>query len=75
MGFIFYKIKWWQVLLVGVITSFGIEFLQFVLKCGLAEFDDVFHNALGCMLGYGISVGIVYVNERVRMNTLNLGKG
>lgn len=35
-----------------------IEMLQFVFKKGYAEFDDVFHNALGCLIGYGVYVGI-----------------
>lgn len=35
----------------GVIVSFLIEFLQFVLKRGLFEWDDMIHNALGCMAG------------------------
>lgn len=26
--------------------------MQYFLKRGLAEFDDVFHNALGCIAGW-----------------------
>lgn len=39
------------VLLLGVAFSVGIEFLQFRMDVGLAEFDDVFSNALGTVIG------------------------
>ena len=32
--------------------SLCVELLQLVLKRGLCEFDDVFHNVLGSMVGY-----------------------
>lgn len=50
--------KWWQVLFAGVALSLSIELSQFVLARGFAEFDDIFHNLIGCMCGYGIYVGI-----------------
>lgn len=53
-GMTFAKIKWWQVLLFGCGVSVLIESLQFLLKRGFSEFDDVLHNTLGCMIGYGI---------------------
>lgn len=40
------------VLLMGLIVSSLIEILQLLLHKGLCEFDDVFHNTLGCLLGY-----------------------
>ncbi len=39
--------------------SFAIESTQYVTKTGFAEFDDVFHNTLGCVIGYGIYL-VVY---------------
>ena len=65
LGYVFDKIKWWQVLLAGVLISFGIESLQFLLKRGFAEFDDVLHNSLGCWAGYGVVVGIFCLGKRV----------
>lgn len=48
------KIKrWWIVVLFGIVISFNIEFLQYVYKRGFSEFDDMFHNTVGCLLGYG----------------------
>lgn len=36
---------------VGIIVSIGIEVSQLVGCLGLFEWDDVIHNALGCMIG------------------------
>lgn len=54
LGMTFRLIKWWQVLLSGLFVSVSIEVLQFVLKRGFSEFDDVVHNVLGCMIGFCI---------------------
>ncbi len=45
------RLKWWMVLLIGFGISLSIESLQFVLKRGFSEFDDVIHNTLGCLIG------------------------
>lgn len=58
------KIKWWQVLLFGCGVSIIIESLQFMLKRGFSETDDVIHNTLGCMTGYGIYLLVRMVYER-----------
>lgn len=44
-------IRWWHILLYGLCVSIGLEILQYALMRGLAEVDDVMHNALGCMMG------------------------
>jgi glycopeptide antibiotics resistance protein len=43
-----------RVLLMGFLTSLTIELLQLVMKRGLFEFDDMFHNTIGVAIGYGI---------------------
>ncbi len=43
----------------GLCLSLGIEFFQYLFKKGLAEFDDVFHNTIGCLLGYGLYIGLL----------------
>lgn len=53
-GTAFQRIKWWQILVAGFLISLSIELLQFTFKRGFAEFDDVFHNTLGCLIGYGV---------------------
>lgn len=66
LGYVFKKMKWWKVVLIGGTFSIVIEMLQFVLKRGFAEFDDVFHNILGFIIGYGLYVGIARLIESVR---------
>lgn len=56
LGWSFGRMKWWKVLLVSSAFSILIEALQFILKRGFAEFDDVFHNVLGCAIGFGVYV-------------------
>lgn len=58
LGGIFGKGKFWQVVLIGCLFSVSIELLQLVLKRGYSEVDDVIHNTLGCMMGYGVWRGI-----------------
>ena len=68
LGFLFgiavKKKKWWQVLLIGGCISSSIEFLQLLLKKGVSEFDDIMHNTLGCMIGYGIYALIKFCYDK-----------
>ncbi len=43
-----------KVLCLGGGLSVFIELLQFFFKKGFCETDDVIHNVLGCMIGYGL---------------------
>ena len=43
-----------KVLFFGSGLSIFIELLQFVFKKGFCEIDDVIHNVLGCLIGYGL---------------------
>ena len=47
--------------MIGFCLSLGIEVLQFLLKKGFSEVDDVIHNTLGCVTGYIIYLIIVKV--------------
>ena len=53
-GLGFREMTWKKVLLAGLALSFSIELLQFILKRGLCETDDLIHNVLGCMVGFAI---------------------
>lgn len=46
------RLKWWMVMLIGFGISVSIEVLQYLYHKGFSEFDDVFHNTLGCAIGY-----------------------
>ncbi len=37
-----------------MLFSIAIEALQYSLRVGLCEFDDVFNNTLGSAIGYGV---------------------
>lgn len=45
------KIGW--IIASGATVSVCIEIMQLIFRKGCAEIDDVFHNTLGCLLGYG----------------------
>lgn len=51
-------------ILFGMACSVLIELLQLILKSGLPEFDDVFHNTIGVALGYGLYRGMRLLVER-----------
>ena len=61
LGSVFSDIKWYTVLATCASISIVIETLQFVLKRGFTEFDDLFHNILGGLLGYGVYLVIARV--------------
>ena len=48
------SMTWLRALLIGASLSIGIESLQFIFLRGFSEFDDVMHNSLGCVIGYGL---------------------
>lgn len=48
------KVSLKQVLLIAFCFSAGIEFTQFITGRGLMEFDDVFNNTVGAVLGYKV---------------------
>lgn len=54
MGAASRSMTWKKVLVIGMCLSIGIETLQFVFKKGFSEVDDVMHNTVGCLLGYGL---------------------
>ena len=36
----------------GLLISISIETLQFILRRGLFELDDILHNTIGCLIGF-----------------------
>lgn len=51
----------WLVFLIGFVFSSMIEFLQYILKLGLCELDDIFHNSLGLVIG----IIFVYIFNKI----------
>lgn len=54
LGCAFRCIKWGKAILIGCGISVIIEALQYFYHRGFSETDDVIHNTLGCMIGYGM---------------------
>ena len=54
LGTAFKTTTWWKTVIVGGFASLSIELIQLFTSRGTAEFDDVMHNTLGCLIGYGI---------------------
>lgn len=53
----------WKVLVFGSSLSLCIEVFQLITKRGFCEFDDVFHNSLGTLMGLGIATGVAAIVE------------
>lgn len=49
------KLKLLKIMLIAVLCSAFIETNQYLFEKGIAQIDDVMHNTLGCMLGWGIA--------------------
>lgn len=65
LGGVFRSMTWKRVLMIGLCLSVGIEVLQFVMRRGFSEVDDVIHNTLGCVIGYGVFSLVRFGYERV----------
>ena len=65
LGLTFRDLKWKSVLVVAVCISLSIEVLQFILHRGFSELDDVMHNTIGSLLGYGVYKLARYGYERM----------
>ena len=55
------RMTWKKVLFFGGGLSVCIEVLQFIFKKGFCETDDIIHNVLGCIIGYGLWRAVSYV--------------
>ena len=50
----------WQVLLIGITVSIGIELIQLLFKIGVCDVDDVLLNGLGTLVGVWIFRGLKF---------------
>ena len=65
----FKQVTWWKALLIGCGISVTIESLQFLLMRGFSELDDVMHNTLGCLIGFGFMI-ILRIIFKTRYNNV-----
>lgn len=68
LSIIINKKSYWKACLVGFLFSSVIELSQLVFKRGLCEFDDVFHNTLGCVIGYCIGFLMMLIINNIWKN-------
>ena len=71
LGCAFGRMKWWKALVIGGGFSLLIEVLQFAFKRGFAEFDDVFHNVLGCAIGFGVYLAVAWLINNAYLYKIN----
>ncbi len=69
LGIAFKQTTWWKDLLLGCGISITIESLQFFLMRGFSELDDVMHNTLGCLIGFGFMI-ILRIIFKTRYNNV-----
>ncbi|MBR4759283.1 MAG: VanZ family protein [Lachnospiraceae bacterium] len=55
--------KLWVTTLFGFLCTTGIELLQLITKRGLFEWDDMFHNTLGVIVGYLLVTSAMKMSE------------
>ena len=46
----------WNAIEIGIVLSFFIEITQLITTRGVCNIDDVIHNTLGCVIGFGCFV-------------------
>ena len=49
---LFPRLRWWQVILLGLAFSLCIELLQLFTRLGYADVDDLINNTLGAAIGW-----------------------
>lgn len=62
----FPQITWENAMLVGGSFSMAIEVSQFAFDKGFCEIDDLIHNVVGCIIGYGIATVFRLVSSKMR---------
>ena len=59
------KLSGWKLfvitLIAGLAVSFTTESMQYLFKIGLFEFDDLFHNGLGIVIGFLVHLVFVRI--------------
>lgn len=54
LAYVLVKNSFWKAVIFACILSISIEVMQLVTRNGFCEIDDVIHNTLGCVIGYGL---------------------
>lgn len=65
LGFVLKKPTCWKEMVIGFGLSMVIEVLQLLMQRGVCEVNDLIHNTVGCLIGYGIFVLLIGLNVRL----------
>ena len=68
LGLGFRGMTWRKTMAAGTVLSVVIEVLQLVFRRGLCEVDDVIHNVVGCMIGYGLAFLLTRIGTKLSVN-------
>ncbi len=52
---LFPKLRWWQVIVIGFLTTVCIEVGQLITKLGMFDLDDILNNMIGLGIGMVLS--------------------
>lgn len=63
------KVSLTKTVITGCLISITIEILQLVTRTGLCELDDIIHNTLGVVIGYGIFLLLKRIRSRFKPQT------
>lgn len=63
---------WGRAALLGFVLSVIIELIQLVSMKGVCEVDDVIHNTLGCVIGYGLYRLFLKLIQLIRQNNKSI---
>lgn len=63
------KVSLTKTVITGCLISVAIEVLQLVTKTGLCELDDVTHNTLGVLMGYGVFLLLTKMRSKLKAQT------
>ena len=55
MKLLFSRLRLWKMALIAIYCSVFIETNQYFFEKGIAQIDDVMHNTVGAMIGWGIA--------------------
>lgn len=66
-----YRCRWKDILFLAFLYTMAVECTQFLFKLGYFEIDDILHNCLGAVIGYG---GITLL-RRMRQMVRNRQEG
>lgn len=62
------RVVWWNIVVIGVVLSLGIELLQLSMMRGLCETDDIIHNTIGCLIGFVITSYLIRIKDDTQIS-------